>query len=223
MKPIIAYIRVSTAAQSRSGLGVEAQREAIASFATAEGYEIVGEHVEVETGKGADAIAQRPHLAAALAAARKRKCSVAIAKLDRLSRNVAFISGLMAQRVPFIVTELGADVDPFMLHIYAALAEKERALISQRTKDALKAAKARGVKLGGPKLAVATKLGNQANAAAADRFARNVMPIIREIKATGATSLRAVAAALTARGIATARGGEWNAAQVANVLKREQL
>ena len=109
------------------------------------------------------------------------------------------------------------------LHILAAVAEHERMMISQRTKAALAAAKANGRKLGGPKLAVATKLGNEANAAAADRFAANVVPIIREIKATGATSLRAVAAALTARGIATARGGEWNAAQVANVLKRERL
>ncbi len=99
----------------------------------------------------------------------------------------------------------------------------QRMMISQRTKAALAAAKARGKKLGGPKLAVATKLGNAANAAAADRFAANVVPIIRQIRATGAASLRAVAVALTARGIATARGGEWNAAQVANVLKREQL
>ena len=107
------------------------------------------------------------------------------------------------------------------LHILAAVAEHERLMISARTKAALAAAKANGKRLGGPKLGVATKLGNAANAAAADRFAANVMPIIREVKATGVTSLRAVAAALTARGIATARGGEWNAAQVANVLKRD--
>jgi DNA invertase Pin-like site-specific DNA recombinase len=103
------------------------------------------------------------------------------------------------------------------LHILAAVAEHERAMISERTKAALTAAKARGKKLGGPKLATATKLGNAANA---DRFAANVAPIIRQVQKSGATTLRAVAAALAARGVPTARGGEWNAAQVANVLKR---
>ena len=145
MKPVIAYIRVSTAKQGRSGLGLEAQHAALVRFAAAEGFEIAAEHVEIETGKGSDALDRRPQLAAALAKARKRKCSVLVAKLDRLSRDVHFISGLMAHKVPFIVAELGSDADPFMLHLYAALAEKERALISHRTREALKAAKARGV------------------------------------------------------------------------------
>ena len=136
----VAYYRVSTQQQGRSGLGIEAQRAAVARFAAAEGIEIAAEHVEVETGKGSDALDRRPQLAAALKRAKAEKCPVVVAKLDRLSRDVAFISGLMAQRVAFIVTELGPDVDPFMLHIYAALAEKERALISARTKDALAAA-----------------------------------------------------------------------------------
>ena len=114
--------------------------------------------VEVETGKGSDALERRPQLAAALAEARRKRCSIGVAKLDRLSRDVHFISGLMAHRVPFVVAELGADVDPFILHLFAALAEKERAMISTRTKAALKAAKARGVKLGGPKLAQARKI-----------------------------------------------------------------
>src|SRR5262249_57215802 len=121
---------------------VEAQREALARFGATEGFEIVREFVEIETGKGADALDRRPQLAAALAEARRRKCAIAVAKLDRLSRDVHFISGLMVHRVPFLVAELGADVDPFVLHLYAALAEKERRLISQRTKAALKAAKA---------------------------------------------------------------------------------
>ena len=124
MKPIVAYIRVSTARQGRSGLGLEAQRAAIARFCEAEGYEVVAERLEVETGKGADALDRRPELAAALSEAKRRKCPVLVAKLDRLSRDVAFIAGLMAQRVPFIVAELGPDADPFMLHIYAALAER---------------------------------------------------------------------------------------------------
>src|SRR5271156_2236879 len=115
MRPVVSYIRVSTGKQGKSGLGIEAQRDAIARFADAEGCEIIAEHVEIETGKGADAIERRPQLAAALAASRKAKAPVVVAKLCRLSRDVAFISGLMAQRVPFIVTELGVDADPFML------------------------------------------------------------------------------------------------------------
>jgi hypothetical protein len=128
MLPIISYIRVSTGKQNRSGLGIEAQRDAIARFAAAEGREVVGEFVEVESGKGADALDRRPKLAEALAKARKAKVPVVVAKLCRLSRDVAFISGLMDKRVPFIVTELGVDADPFMLHLYAALAQKERTL-----------------------------------------------------------------------------------------------
>src|SRR5215213_2863202 len=144
MKPAIVYIRVSTARQGRSGLGLEAQQAAIQRFCETEGFEIVREHIEVETGKGADALDRRPQLAAALAEARRHRCPVLVAKLDRLSRDVAFIAGLTAQRVPFVVAELGPDADPFMLHIYAALAEKERRLISARTKAALVAARDRG-------------------------------------------------------------------------------
>ena len=136
-REIIAYLRVSTQRQGRSGLGIEAQRAAIMRFAEAEGLHLVAEYTEVESGKGTDALHTRPQLRAALAAARKRKCSIVVAKLDRLSRDVAFTSGLMAQRVPFVVAELGVDADPFLLHIYAALAEKERRLISARTRAAL--------------------------------------------------------------------------------------
>jgi DNA invertase Pin-like site-specific DNA recombinase len=125
-----------------------------------------------------------------------------------LSRNVHFISGLMEHRVPFLVTELGRDVDPFMLHIYAALAEKERRLVSQRTKAALKAAKARGVRLGNPQLAEAQSVGAARVRAQADRFAATVLPVIREAQSAGATSLRAIAAVLNARGVRTARGGQ---------------
>ena len=150
MERAVAYFRVSTRQQQRSGLGIEAQRATIARFAEAEGLTIIAEFVEAETGKGADALDRRPQLAAALAAAKTAKCSVLVSKLDRLSRDVAFVSGLMAQRVPFIVAELGRDADPFMLHLYAALAEKERRLISERTKAALAIRKATGSKLGNP-------------------------------------------------------------------------
>src|SRR5438270_13139345 len=151
MSNTITYYRVSTKQQQRSGLGIEAQRATVTRFAEAEGLQIIAAYVEVETGKGADALDRRPQLAAALAAARSARCSVLVSKLDRLSRDVAFVSGLMAQRVPFIVAELGRDADPFMLHLYAALAEKERSLIAERTKAALAAKKAGGARLGNPR------------------------------------------------------------------------
>jgi len=221
MSGFVAYIRVSTDKQGRSGLGIEAQREAIARFAEAEGLQLIAEHIEVETGKGADALERRPVLAQAIAEARKAKVPVVVAKLCRLSRDVAFIAGLMASRVSFIATELGADADPFMLHIYAALAEKERALISDRTKAALSAKRAQGAKLGNrTNLKEAQAKSAAANKAGADAFAEKVLPIIRSLQATGVTTTRAIAQALNARGIPTARGGEWHASTVSNVLAR---
>ena len=219
-RALITYCRVSTKAQGRSGLGLEAQREALARFVVAEEFEIVREFIEIETGKGADALDRRPQLAAALAEARRRRCPIAVAKLDRLSRDVHFISGLMAERVPFVVAELGADVDTFILHLFAALAEKERAMIATRTRDALSRAKARGVRLGGPKLAQARKAAVEVIEANANRHAANVVPIIREIQRAGATSLRAIADALNARGVPTARDGRWQAQTVSNALAR---
>jgi DNA invertase Pin-like site-specific DNA recombinase len=219
-KPLITYIRVSTSGQSRSGLGIEAQRRTLAQFVQGEGFEVVREFVEVETGKGSDALDRRPQLRTALTAARKLRCHVAVAKLDRLSRDVHFISGLMAHKVPFLVAELGPDVDPFVLHLFAALAEKERALISTRTRQALSAAKARGVTLGNPRLHEARKNAVGAVKTEADRYAANVLPIIREAQKAGARTLREIAEALNARGIATARGGQWYAQSVANILER---
>src|SRR5260370_42672370 len=133
MAKAVAYGRVSTQRQGRSGLGSEAQKAAVQRFAEAEGIKLIDEHVEIETGKGADALDRRPKLAAALDQARKSKSPILVAKLDRLSRDVHFISGLMARHVPFSVAELGADVDPFLLHLYSSIAEKDRALTSQRT------------------------------------------------------------------------------------------
>lgn len=219
-RSIISYLRVSSAQQGKSGLGIDAQREALARFAETEGFTILAEFVEVETGKGHDALAQRPQLAAALAEARRHKCAVAVAKLDRLSRDVHFISGLMAQRVPFIVAELGTNADPFTLHLYAALAEKERALIAERTKAALARAKAKGTKLGNPRIAAAQAKGSASGRAKAARFAEGIAPAIREAQAAGATSLRQIAAVLNSRGIPTARGGTWAATQVRDILAR---
>lgn len=221
MQQAIAYYRVSTARQGRSGLGIEAQREVINRFAVAEGFELAGEFVEVETGKGTDALDRRPELAAALATGCRLKCPVIVAKLDRLSRDVAFISGLMAQRVPFIVAELGADADPFMLHLYAALAEKERRLISERTKAALQTRKRKGAKLGNPRNAPqAAAIGRAAQIADADQLTANVMPIIDSLRSAGVRDLRGIAAALNTRGVRTARGGRWHVSTVKNLLDR---
>jgi DNA invertase Pin-like site-specific DNA recombinase len=219
MSEIVAYLRVSTERQGRSGLGLQAQREMVRRFASSEGLKLVGEHIEIETGKGADALDLRPKLCAALDQARSRKCPIVVAKLDRLSRNVHFITGLMEQRVPFVVAELGNAVPSFMLHIYAAVAQEERRVISERTRVALAAAKARGTRLGNPRLAEVRDKAFASNRAAAVQFAANVLPIIQPMRAEGA-SLRKIADALNERRIPTARGGKWAATQIADILKR---
>jgi len=209
--PIIAYIRVSTDKQGKSGLGLEAQRDAIARFAASESLEIAGEFIEVETGKGADALDKRPQLATALRKAKQVKAPIVVSKLDRLSRDVHFISGLMTKRVPFIVAALGKNVDPFMLHIYAALAEKERSLISERTRDALAKAKQRGVVLGNP------GLGKMVTDATAARDA-DLRPILEAMRDQ---TYREIAQALTDRGIKTPRGGDtWNQVTVMRSIRR---
>jgi DNA invertase Pin-like site-specific DNA recombinase len=207
----IAYIRVSTVRQGKSGLGMEAQQAALAKFAEAEGYNLIQTFEEVETGKGADALDRRPQLSAALRAAKQHKAPIIVAKLDRLSRDVHFISGLMSLKTPFIVTELGADADPFMLHLYAALAEKERRLISQRTKDALAAKKAQGAKLGG------LNAGGIAKRDEALERAEQLRPIFAELIGKSA---RAIAAALNERKIPTPAGGAWHSVTVTRVQKR---
>lgn len=219
---IVSYLRVSTAEQGRSGLGLEAQRAAIARFAEAEQVDIVGEFVEVETGKGSNALDRRPKLKAALAKARRcgKETPIVVAKLDRLSRDVHFISGLMAQGVPFYVAELGKDVPPFLLHILASVAQEERRMISIRTKDALARAKARGVVLGNPRLNEDRAPMLAAKKAAADKFAAEIMPIIAEARKAGATTLMALAEALNARGVRTPQGKLWRAQQVKNVIGR---
>lgn len=210
-KPAIAYIRVSSDKQGKSGLGLEAQRATIAAFCAAEGFDLAESiYIEVETGKGSDALAKRPLLAAALEDAKQNNCPIIVAKLDRLSRDVAFIAGLMAQRVPFIVTELGANADPFMLHIYAALAEQERRMISTRTKAALGAAKARGVKLGNQAQA-------DANAASARQFDESVRAAIAPVINL---SLRRIASYLNDQGVAAPQGGKWQTETVRRVIAR---
>jgi DNA invertase Pin-like site-specific DNA recombinase len=211
MKDAVAYIRVSTGKQAKSGLGMEAQQAALARFAEAEGFRLVQTFEEIETGKGADALDRRPQLAAALKAAKKAKAPILVAKLDRLSRDVHFISGLMTHRTPFIVAERGADADPFMLHLYAALAEKERRLISQRTRDALQAKKAQGVKLGG------LNAKGIANRDEAKARAEALRPVFAELEGKSA---REIARTLNDRGIATPTGAPWSAMTVNRARKR---
>ena len=223
MERAVAYLRVSTQRQQRSGLGIEAQRATVRQFAAAERLTIASEFVEFESGKGADALDRRPQLAAALAAAKASKCSVVVAKLDRLSRDVAFVAGLMAQRVPFIVAELGRDADPFMLHLYAALAEKERRLISERTKAALRAKRANGARLGNPtNLHAAALIGRSSQAQAADEFATNLVPLLQAIRNAGASTLSEIAKALNGRGIRPPRGTNWHRSSVRNLIARVQ-
>ncbi len=224
MSTAIAYLRVSTDEQGRSGLGLESQRAAVAQFAAAEGFTIAKTFTEVETGKGSDALDRRPQLAAALKAAKAAKAPVVVAKLDRLSRDVHFISGLMAQRVEFIVTALGRQADPFVLHIYAALAEKERELISQRTKAGLAAAKARGQALGATRRkpsAEQLRAAGATSAARADQFARdNRFVIAGAVNATGG-NMTAAAKQLNEGGkLLSAEGKPWDRRSVAAVIRR---
>jgi DNA invertase Pin-like site-specific DNA recombinase len=227
MQPAIAYVRVSTDRQGRSGLGLQAQQEAISAFLQREGYQLAESFTEVETGKGADALDRRPQLAAALRAARKRRAPVVVAKLDRLSRDVHFISGLMAERVEFIVADLGKQADPFVLHLYAALAEKERSLIAERTRAGLRSAKRRGLKLGmqAKKKTAARAIqqaGADANRSKAEAWGKaNRWAIEGALK--DAITYRAAAVLLNERGVSTSTGGPWYAASVQRVAVRLSL
>ena len=219
MKAII-YTRVSTAEQGKSGLGLESQLNSVTEFCHAENIEVIAHYQEIETGKGQDALEVRPQLAKALAHAKKESAYLVVAKLDRLGRNVAFISGLMESKVPFIVSQLGKDADSFMLHLYAALSEKERELISTRTKAALKVLKDKGVVLGNQtNLDDARLKSNETVKAQATAFADNVLPFVQQLRDSGET-LPAIAKRLNDTGMKTRRGGKWYASTVANILKR---
>ena len=225
----VAYYRVSTVQQGRSGLGLEAQKEAVSRYLATQKRPLLAEFEEVESGKRSD----RPQLAAALAACRSRRAVLVIAKLDRLARNVSFLlsvaegageGGLVFCDLP---TFPPGAMGKFFLTVMAAVAELEAGLISQRTKSALAAAKARGVKLGNPRLrggtpAMASAAG-QARQAYAAEFAADALPYIRAAQAAGATSLRQIAAALVARGVRTAYGeAKWTPTQVKRLLDRNQ-
>jgi len=221
----VGYLRVSTAGQGRSGLGLDAQRAAIKSFAAKEGFTVSHWFTDVESGKGSDALDKRPQLAAALQLARKAGASVLVAKLDRLSRDVHFISGLMAERVEFVVAELGRQADPFVLHLFAALAEKERALISERTKAGLKAAKKRGVRLGNPdrhSLLSAGLKGARTNRSLARQRAESLRWNIEAGLREGG-SLRRAAECLNERRVESPGGGRWTASNLLTIARRLDL
>jgi len=209
MRFFVAYYRVSTDRQRSSGLGLEAQREAVARHVGA--GQIIAEYTETESGKGHT---NRPQLAAALAACRKHRAVLVIAKLDRLGRNVAFISALMESSVDFVCCD-NPHATPLLLHMLAAFAEHERGQISERTKAALAAAKARGIKLGNPRLAEARQKATAAHHAT--RPASEVLTLMREMKAQGA-SLRTIAARLNGLNIRPARGRAWYASSVKDQL-----
>ena len=215
----VAYYRVSTARQGRSGLGLEAQKKAVAEYLNGGDWKIVGEFTEVESGKRAD----RPELAKALAVCRLHGARLVIAKLDRLSRNAHFLLGLKESGVDFVAADM-PNANRLTVGIMAMVAEEERRMISKRTKDALAAAKRRGTKLGGDRGVVPSKktraMAVEALQARADAKAADLAPIIAELQAAGKTSLRAIAAGLNEAGIPTARGGEWSSPQVMRILER---
>jgi DNA invertase Pin-like site-specific DNA recombinase len=211
----IAYYRVSTDRQGDSGLGLDSQRKLVTDYLNGGRWTLSAEFTEVESGKRSD----RPQLAAALAMAKRLRAKLIVAKLDRLARNVGFISTLMDSGVEFIAADM-PHANKVTLQMLSVFAEYERDLISERTRQALAQAKARGTVLGGPKRLEALALGVATNQAKAERFAANVLPIIREIQASGVTTLRGVARALDARGVQSARGVPWSPEAVSNILKR---
>jgi len=214
----VAYYRVSTEKQGKSGLGLEAQRAAVEAYLNGGSWKLQAEFTEIESGKRAD----RPKLAEAVKAAKKHKATLVIAKLDRLSRNVAFIANLMEAGVDFVAVDL-PHANKLTIHILSAVAEHEREMISHRTRAALNAAKSRGVQLGNrSNLDVAQARSRASRISEADRFASNLLPIILQIRTSGVRTLAGIAAALNARGLKTARKGEWQAVQVKRVLERQK-
>jgi DNA invertase Pin-like site-specific DNA recombinase len=219
---LVAYERVSTARQGRSGLGLEAQRKAIDAFAAAKEARVLGRFTEVESGRKND----RPELEKALDLARLTGATLIIAKLDRLSRNAAFLLTLQASGVRFVACDM-PEANDLTVGIMALVAQQEREAISRRTKEALAAAKARGVKLGNPNGAAALRRAGESGVALrqavtsnADVFAQSLVPVLATIRSEGHMTLRAIAEQLNIRGIRTRRGGRWHVSNVRNLLVR---
>jgi DNA invertase Pin-like site-specific DNA recombinase len=219
---VVAYYRVSTDGQGRSGLGLEAQKAAVSELCQRRNWEIIAEFTEVESGKRND----RPQLAAALKRAKVTGGRLIIAKLDRLTRNVAFLASLQESGARFIAADM-PEADEFTVHILAAVAQRERKLISERTKAALAAAKVRGVRLGNPNGAAPIRRAGKGTMAAVAAVRKNASlrasdygDIIADVRAGGAASLSAIANEMNNRGILTARGGKWHPSSVKNLLRR---
>jgi DNA invertase Pin-like site-specific DNA recombinase len=217
----ISYLRVSTARQGSSGLGLEAQRKSVNNYLNGGHWQLIQEIVEVESGKRND----RPKIAEALRLCRLHNATLVIAKLDRLARNVHFISSLMESGVDFVACDF-PQANRLTVHILAAVAEHEAGMISARTRAALAAAKARGVKLGGQRGSKARMVkmaakGARASAAVRQRTAvrrrDDLLPVIEELRAKGVTSLQGLAEGLNKAGLTSARGGSWSASQVRRI------
>jgi DNA invertase Pin-like site-specific DNA recombinase len=216
----ISYLRVSTKRQSKSGLGLEAQREAVTSYLDGGRWQLLDEVIEIESGKRND----RPALARALALCRLRKATLVVARMDRLSRNLHFLTGLQESGCDFVCCDI-PQANKLTLQVLASVAQAEGEAISTRTRLALAAAKRRGVQLGGDRAGIiasqspkGVKASAKVRRAKARERAGDLLPEIESIRAEGASSLREIAAALNERGIKTTRGGEWSATQVARVL-----
>ncbi|MEE4380108.1 MAG: recombinase family protein [Candidatus Competibacteraceae bacterium] len=208
----IPYYRVSTDRQGRSGLGLEAQQQAVAAFIAQRGGVVVETFTEIESGRKND----RPQLAAALSICRCHRATLVIAKLDRLARNVHFISGLLESAVDFVAVDM-PEANKLTIHILAAVAEHEREMISQRTKEALQAAKQRGVTLGSPTPHHGAEIAARVRQQKATEYRAGILPVLRQLQADG-LSLRQIAETLNQRDVPTARGGKWYARTVKNVL-----
>lgn len=219
---LVSYLRVSTRKQGESGLGLEAQRAAIDRYAAQRDGVVLQTFTEIESGK----INKRPELANALHLAKVTGATLVIAKLDRLSRNAAFLLALRDSGARFVAADM-PDANDLTVGIMALVAQQEREAISRRTKEALAAARVRGIRLGNPNGAQALKRAARGNTAslqairsAADTHARNLQPVILALATEGKTSLGAVAAALNDRGMLTPRGGRWHKTSVRNLLDR---
>lgn len=217
----VAYFRVSTERQGRSGLGLEAQREAVRQYLDGGRWRLVAEFVEVESGKRAD---NRPELAKALSACRAHRATLVVAKIDRLARNVAFTAALMESSVEFVACDF-PQANKLTIHVLSAVAEHEREMISARTKAALAAARRRGVRLGTPAnlterdAARGRNMGRQALTVKARATAADLLPVVEQIRGEGIVSFSGIARVLTERGIPTARGfSTWRAGQVQKIL-----
>lgn len=222
MHRVVAYYRVSTEAQGRSGLGLQAQQEAVVRLCQQRSWDIISEFTEIESGKRND----RPQLSAALKRAKVSGARLVIAKLDRLSRNVAFLAALQESGAKFTAADM-PEADEFTIHILAAVAQRERGLISERTKAALASAKARGTRLGNPNGAEAIRRAAKGTSAALETVRHNASQrafdyaeTVQDIRAAGSTSLAAIAREMNKRGIVTARGGIWHPSSVRNLLLR---